>query len=479
MVRSCYRCFFLKNQDEWFGQCTVKHPVTGRVVVWLSDTGDAKKKSWHIGCLLCQGQGFKNVFAKFQAQPKLCNILRHAECDQHKEAVEAFQSRGEKVDGEPEPETRELEKYAVGYCHFIFQRTLLATGSSFTSFPKWIQSAQLSGADIPHGAIGDAVSRQLLQTMADRERQVNMKLFAHCSAAGLQQDGRGDAVAVTCKMVLWRWPPGLSTDPPVHGVLSLNNGKAPWIVCRVAALTELKADRGADALLDSLESTLCKHSQDENNLKDIAGKIWFVTTDGAADELSAGRKFMNKHRNVRFHFTDECHTAMLALKKVLSADPEIEEVERLLVSGKRPYSVAKWLSTSDICAAHFKDEERADAVSVLENLSWAMQRFDSRKKPLARICLRLQQVFGALASVAESKHKMAADARKLLESLSGDHTNRLVLAAMLADLCWEHSAWVHFGDFTDPCPVALEAAQDKFFLRHLNNIRQLCSAVSE
>lgn len=439
------------------------HPVTSRVMVWLADTGDCKTKAWHIGCLICKKQGFKNVFGKFQAEPKLCNILRHANCDQHKAAVEKFEAEGEKV--EDGLQQKEVPAMAVNYAHFIFQRTLLSTASSFSNFQSWVKSAQLTGANIPDGAIGPQVSRQLLAVMAGREREVTKKLLTHCAACALKQDGRGDAVAVDCKLVLWRWPPGLPTDPPIHGLKSLNNGKAPWVACRFAVLTELGADHGADALLHSFESVLSKHADDEEHLRSLAEKVRFLITDGARDELSAGRKFMAQYPSTKFHLVDECHTAMLALKKVLAADPEIELVERLLVSGKKPYSVAKWLSTSGIASSYFKDEERADAVAVLENLSWAMQRFDSRKRPLSRICLRLKQVFGCLASLAESKQKHASECKKLLESLSGPHTNRLVLAAMLADVAWEHSAWVHSGDYNDPCPVALEAAQEKFFLR--------------
>lgn len=120
------------------------HPVTSRVMVWLADTGDCKTKAWHIGCLICKKQGFKNVFGKFRAEPKLCNILRHANCDQHKAAVEKFEAEDEKV--EDGLQQKEVPAMAVNYAHFIFQRTLLSTASSFSNFQSWVKSAQLTGA---------------------------------------------------------------------------------------------------------------------------------------------------------------------------------------------------------------------------------------------------------------------------------------------------------------------------------------------
>jgi len=113
-------------------------------MVWLADTGDCKTKAWHIGCLICKKQGFKNVFGKFRAEPKLCNILRHANCDQHKAAVEKFEAEDEKV--EDGLQQKEVPAMAVNYAHFIFQRTLLSTASSFSNFQSWVKSAQLTGA---------------------------------------------------------------------------------------------------------------------------------------------------------------------------------------------------------------------------------------------------------------------------------------------------------------------------------------------
>ena len=266
-------------------------------------------------------------------------------------------------------------------------------------------------------------------------------------------------------MLLWQWPAGLPRDPPISGVQSLNSGKGPWVVSRIAALTELGSDHGSEALYQSFESACNRYATDPADLELLKAKLHFVTTDGAADELAAGRRMQASYPNMFFHATDECHTAMLALKKVLAADPEIEETERLLVSSKNPPSLAKWLSTSGVASSYFKEHERMDCVQVLESLSFALQRFDSRKKPLSRISMRLQQAFGALASVAESRHKHAPEAKRTLEALSGQNSSRLVLAAMLADVTWEHSYWVHSGDYNNPSPVDLQQAEERFFLR--------------
>ena len=51
-------------------------------------------------------------------------------------------------------------------------------------------------------------------------------------------------------------------------------------------------------------------------------------------------------------------------------DPEIGAVDKLLVTGKKPYSLAKFLSTSDVFREKFGDAQQAEGVAFLKNFGW-------------------------------------------------------------------------------------------------------------
>ena len=111
---------------------------------------------------------------------------------------------------------------------------------------------------------------------------------------------------------------------------------------------------------------------------------WFgqlaLVTVGASDELAAGSFASRSLPHLAFRL-DESHSAM---KKVLKADPEVQKTEELLVCGQE--SVSKFRKTSGTAKSLLQAAEMEDAVGVLFLSSWAMQRFDSKKKPLARVC---------------------------------------------------------------------------------------------
>ena len=118
--------------------------------------------------------------------------------------------------------------------------------------------------------------------------------------------------------------------------------------------------------------------------------------------LAAGSFASRKLPHLAFRLVDESQSAMLLLQKVLMADPEVHKTEELLVSGQE--SASKFLTTSGIAKSLSQAAEMEDAVGVLFSLSWAMQRFGSRKKPLAKVCQRLRQVFSTLAKAAEVRN---------------------------------------------------------------------------
>ena len=66
--------------------------------------------------------------------------------------------------------------------------------------------------------------------------------------AGIAEDAREDKLVIRCKMVLWRWPREVSRSHGLpKGVVSLNNGNAPWVADRLFAVGQLDSDHSAKA----------------------------------------------------------------------------------------------------------------------------------------------------------------------------------------------------------------------------------------
>ena len=81
----------------------------------------------------------------------------------------------------------------------------------------------------------------------------------------------------------------------------------------------------------------------------------------------------------------------------MKGDPEIVLTDQLLVTGKQPYSLAKFLSTSMIFRKTVGDAQLADEVAFVKNFGWAPQRFNSRARPYARETRRWKTIFDAVA----------------------------------------------------------------------------------
>ena len=78
----------------------------------------------------------------------------------------------------------------------------------------------------------------------------------------------------------------------------------------------------------------------------------------------------------------------------------------------------------------------------------------------------MEQAFSALAAEAEGADPGRREtALHLLSNLSGDHSSRILLAGMLADLIWEYSKWVHSADEDDPDPFWVQRGFERLFER--------------
>ena len=110
-------------------------------------------------------------------------------------------------------------------------------------------------------------------------------------------------------------------------------------------------------------------------------------------------------------------------------------MDQLLVTGKQPYSLAKFVSTSDVFRKRFGDAQVAGSVAFVQNFEWAPQRFQSRARPYARESRRWHAIWSAVAAEADGKDaKRRALAIHLLSSLSGPNSMRLLLGGMKENL---------------------------------------------
>lgn len=133
----------------------------------------------------------------------------------------------------------------------------------------------------------------------------------------------------------------------------------------------------------------------------IKNRIVFFCSDNAADELKCARLLRagGELPNMNFIVQDTTHSISLAIKNGVKGDPEVDAVQKALLTSKRPRpSLSNFLRNSKRFQAAFTKEQQEDCLSVLQHLSWAPQRHASRARAYGRIAVRIKQVFQALVA---------------------------------------------------------------------------------
>ena len=150
----------------------------------------------------------------------------------------------------------------------------------------------------------------------------------------------------------------------------------------------------------------------------------------------------------------------------MKGDSEIMLTDQLLVTGKQPYSLAKFLSTSMIFRKTVGDAQLADEIAFVKNSGWAPQRFISRARPYARESRRWKIIFDSVEKEgAGTDAKRRILARMYLGELGGENSSRLLLGGLLADLAVEHYTWTASGDKKNPDATTVSARADAFLTR--------------
>ena len=281
----------------------------------------------------------------------------------------------------------------------------------------------------------------------------------------LAQDARDTKMVVFAKMVLWFLPRQMVQSLPAGVSPILPMGGPPWIANRVLGVADVAEDAGADAT--AAKTVACVDAAARADVDAVRGKVVWVCPGNAYKEARARYIMKATYTKMNFDFPDTAHSIQLAIKNRCTGDPEIETVQQILLTNKRPMpSISNILRHSARFRCHFTLEQRADVFTTLQHMGWAPQRMSSRHRPYARISLKIRSLLSALAREASKGSYKKACLHNLREIGS---YNRVVLCGLLADLTCEHHKCCHeAGDQEDPDVTTI--AQKLFRFRQRCNL---------
>ena len=411
------------------------------------------------------------------------NLERHAECAEHKAAEAAWKER---VRAEASHQGRTVETAATAAAQapvvvhtadqrpggraVVVARALIETSSSFRSFDVWRDA--LLGDD--RGALeSHKQCRKVVATMAQNEKIVTHRILKEGAVYRLAADGLDRTYQVEIGTVLWSIPKALEflKDYGLKaGWMEQLGPQGPWIVERVIGMREFPRAMDGDGKASMLEDCVrraCEAAGGELDValhKHVQKELRAWCSDGA--DLNVPLLATRTFPGLRFHAWDEAHSAQKLLANSMKEDSEITTTDQLLVTGKKPASLAKFLTNSTVFRTTMGEQQLDDEIAILKNFGWAPQRFNSRARPLARESRRWDAIFNALGVESQGKDQdRRILARSLLEGLGGENSSRLLLGALLADLCAEHYSWVATGDKGNPDAASVQARAASFISR--------------
>ena len=498
-VATCGPCTFWKNRWKWSAEFTCLNPVTQKKVTWLG------YRNGFAVCLICVAD--KSAATRTMFGKGLGSLLRkqyikgHENCGPHAAAVLAWQQRlraeaelGEEVSifndasGRASASTvasavavptrgdivaiRTREQTA-GSRAVVAVRALLETSGSFRSLNVWFAALAGEGRQALES---EWHCKRLVRTMAEYERALTHRILKEGAVFRLQADGLERTYQVEIGTLLWSLPAALQ-HLPSHGEqagwLHVLGPRGPWIVERIIGMQEFPQDMGCDGKASMLEACVRRaclsHSGevDPELHQHVRKEMRAWCSDGA--DLQVPLAASGCFPGLVFLAWDESHSGQRLLANALNAvegDEEIKITDKLLVTGKKPYSLAKFLSTSMVFRKTVGDAQFADEIAFVKNFGWAPQRFTSRARPYARESRRWKVLFEAVAMEgAGADPTRRALARMFLAELGGQNSSRLVLGGLLADLSAEHYTWVASGDKGHPDATTVYSRADAFVER--------------
>ena len=365
------------------------------------------------------------------------NIQRHVDCAEHKEAVDAWRNRLQaeatgietvlpcSFDSSKAASataasataasamithaTTRTSKPTEGYRAVVAVRALLETAGSFRSFDVWRDA--LGGAE-RQALESQWHCKRLVSTMAQYEKELTHRVLREGAVFRLEADGLDRIYQVEIGSVLWSLPAFLK-DLPAHGEqagwLEVLGPRGPWIIERIIEAQEFPNDMGEDGKVTMLEACVrraCLTDSGEVDTKlhqhvRTQTRVW--GSDGA--DLKVPLVASAFFPGLAFHAWDESHSSQRVLRNSMGDDEEITITDKLLVTGKKPYSLAKFLSTSMVFQKKFGDAQLAEGIAFEKNFGWAPQRFNSRARPYARESRRWKVIFNAVEKEAAGDNR--------------------------------------------------------------------------
>ena len=463
----CTRCQFTKRRVKLEKACVWHDPLTGQVYSWLVQAAgvEGQQEEWGLGCAVCRWAQIKSAMGRCQTQT-LVKLSRHSQSGIHKAALARFlESKrpatvdtaaggGEEVLGQTSALNSVVDDHrGVGFGHILKVLELFEGQHSLRSFCRSMAATRRMGAALNPGNDSVTVARNLVMLCSGHERYINKVLLDSASVVGIMQDARDANLLVLCRMVLWSMPRELRVPLP-SGVRSVLTGKrGPWIAERVLGVAELGSDRSAVATSQATVSVIRRAARDDDSFQAVQHKALFFTADNAADETLAGQLMLRDLPRLTFNMPDSTHSIMLAIKNGCRGDPEVDAVQAIFLTNKKPHpSICNILKHSRRFRSAFSEEQRGDVFTVLSHLGWAPQRMSSRARSMSRAVLKIDPLLTALAREAEGGSKKEAALHNLRMKAP---YRRLVIAGLLADLTVEHHKCVRETDVEDPDPAEI------------------------
>ena len=178
-------------------------------------------------------------------------------------------------------------------------------------------------------------------------------------------------------------------------------------------MRQFPGEMGLDGKVTMVEAAVRDLAREQDGTIDVdlhqrvSQRVRVWTSDG--QDRDVGLALSKPFPRMAFHARDESHSAGRLLLHALRHDAEIKLVDELLVTGKKPYSLAKFLSTSDVFRKKVGDAQAEQDVAFVRNFGWAPQRFQSRARPYARAARRWGAIWSAVAEEASSTNRKRRD----------------------------------------------------------------------
>ena len=444
-IATCGICQYWKNRVAWSARASFLEKASGKRLSWLACSSVGQALCWP--CASCSVG--RDRFARGTGSFFLTNLLRHQRSKSHLNSIELWNARSQAGDdGVTRPDKDAQFEVAVAgsasnlavagsaanlkhprleASDFVFVRTLLETRGSFNDWDAWVAAAggTSSGRRPPVSECKRGFS-----TLASLERLVTHEVLKAGVAYWLQADGLGRTYQAGIGAVVWKFPASVAwlLQPGLHFSWLIQLGdRGPWLVERLLGAREFPAEMNTAAKVQMLVDYIRRATQDANGDVDlqlhrqVCSRALSWASDGA--DRAVGDVATEHFPSMVFRVWEESHSAVKVLAHAVTEDPEVRLVDSLLVSGKDPPSLAKFLSTSEVYRRRCADAQLSadNGVSLCENFGWAPQRFASRARPLAREARRWDAIWDSLAMEAgsASKSQRREIARYYLQELGG------------------------------------------------------------